>query len=346
MLSVQFSHSVMSYSLWPHELQPARLPFPSPIPGACSNSRPLSRWCHPTISSPVIPFSSCLQSFPVSGSFPMSQFFVSCDQSTGFSFSISPSSEYSGLISFRIDRLDLLAVQGTLKSLLQHHSSKASILQCLAFFMVQLLQPHCRGSTTSACWKSSRSYMMGTGGLWKALCPWDWRLPMESSPILSCLSQLYVQWKQWWMVKSQVCVEYIYPQIKKEVCVGNTYFRMGDSPRRGDKAQRGNVRWWPEEHERLIGERKGSTWRRLHWAGQSTRARRGGLLLLQAPKGGERGEWRSRCVPSHPTRHTFFLSWRTEPEAPVAGTEVYLSFEASEETFSADNGWIWCCMWG
>ena len=101
---------------------------------------PLSQWCHPTISSSVIPFSFCLQSFPASGSFPMSQFFVSGGQSI-FSFSISPSTEYAGLISFRMDWLDFLAVQGTLKSLLQHHSSKASILWHSAFFMVQLSHP-------------------------------------------------------------------------------------------------------------------------------------------------------------------------------------------------------------
>ena len=87
-------------------------------------------------SHPVVPFSSCLQSFPVSGFFQRSQFFASGGQSIGsLSFSISPSNEYSGLISFRIDQLDLLAVQGTLMSLLQHHGSKASILQRSAFFM-------------------------------------------------------------------------------------------------------------------------------------------------------------------------------------------------------------------
>ena len=87
--SVQFSCSVISGSLWPHELQHARLPCPSPTPGACSNSCPLSRWCHSTISSSVIPFSFCLQSFPVSGSFPMSQFFTSGGQSIGVSASTS-----------------------------------------------------------------------------------------------------------------------------------------------------------------------------------------------------------------------------------------------------------------
>ena len=74
--SVQFSLSVVSDSLRPHGLQHTRLPCPSPTPGACSNSCPLSRWCHPTISSSVVPFSSCPQSFPASGSFPMSQFFT------------------------------------------------------------------------------------------------------------------------------------------------------------------------------------------------------------------------------------------------------------------------------
>ena len=87
--SVQFSCSVISGSLWPQELQHARLPCPSPTPGACSNSCPLSRWCHSTISSSVIPFSFCLQSFPVSGSFPMSQFFTSGGQSIGVSASTS-----------------------------------------------------------------------------------------------------------------------------------------------------------------------------------------------------------------------------------------------------------------
>ena len=87
--SVHFSRLVMSNSLWPHGLQHARLPCPSPTPGACSSSCPLSWWCHPTISSFVIPFSSHLQSFPASGSFPMSQFFASGNQSIGASASTS-----------------------------------------------------------------------------------------------------------------------------------------------------------------------------------------------------------------------------------------------------------------
>ena len=133
--SVQFSRSVLFNSLPPHGLQNTKLPCPSPTPRAYSNSHPLDWWCHPTTSSSVVPF-SWLRSFPASGSFPMSQFFASGGQSIGsFSFNISPSNEYSGLISFRIDWLDLLAVQGTLKSLLQHHSSKASTLRCSAFFL-------------------------------------------------------------------------------------------------------------------------------------------------------------------------------------------------------------------
>ena len=88
-IRIQFSLSVMSDSLWPHGLHHARLPCPSPTPGACSNSCPLSQWCHPTISSSVIPLSSCLQSFPASWSFPMSQFFPSGGQSIGASASAS-----------------------------------------------------------------------------------------------------------------------------------------------------------------------------------------------------------------------------------------------------------------
>ena len=120
--SVQFSCLVMSDSLRPHGLQHARLPCPSTTPGVYSNSCPLSRWCHLAISSSVVPFSSCLQSFPASGSFQMSQFFTSGSQSIGsFSFSISPSNKYSGLISFRTDCLDLLAVQGTLSTTVEKY---------------------------------------------------------------------------------------------------------------------------------------------------------------------------------------------------------------------------------
>ena len=134
--------SVQSDSLWSHGLQHARLPCPSPTPRAYSNSCLLSQWCHPTIPSSVILFS-----FP--SVFPSIRVFYSesilCirwPKYWSFSFSISPSNEYSGLISLRLDWLDLLSVQGTLKSLLQHHSSKASILRCSTFFIVQLSHPY------------------------------------------------------------------------------------------------------------------------------------------------------------------------------------------------------------
>ena len=127
--SVQFSRSVVSDSLWPHGLQHARLTCPSPTPEACSNSHPLSQWCHPTISSSVVPFSSSLQSFQASGSFLMSELFPSWSKYWSFSFSFSPSSKYSGLISFRSDWFDFLAVQGTLESS-PTPQLKASILQC------------------------------------------------------------------------------------------------------------------------------------------------------------------------------------------------------------------------
>ena len=118
--SLQLSHPVVSNSLRPHESQHARPPCPSPTPRVYSNSRPSSRWCQPAISSSVVPFSSFPQSLPASESFPMSQLFAWVAKVLEFqSFN-----EHPGLISFRMDWLDLLAVQGTLKSLLQHHSSK------------------------------------------------------------------------------------------------------------------------------------------------------------------------------------------------------------------------------
>ena len=130
----------MSNSLWPHGLQHNRPPCPSPTPRVYSNLHALSWWCHPTISSSVIPFSSCPQSSPASGPFPMSQLFASGGQSIGISaLALVLPVNNSGLISFRIEWFDLLAVQGTLTSLLQHHSSKPSILLCSAFFIVQLI---------------------------------------------------------------------------------------------------------------------------------------------------------------------------------------------------------------
>ena len=146
---LSFSRQVMSNSLWPHGLQHTRLLCPSPS-GVCPSWWPLNRWCHPTVSSPVALSSFCLRSLPASGAFSVSQLFASDDQNTGVSASVSPSSEYSGLISFKINWFDLLAVQGTLKCLLQHHSSKASILRCSAFFMTRLLHPYVTPGKTTA----------------------------------------------------------------------------------------------------------------------------------------------------------------------------------------------------
>ena len=137
----------MSSSLWPHELQHARLPCPTPTPGAYSNSCPSRRWynhlllCHPLLLPPSV-FASIMI---------FSNESVLCIRWPKYwNLSISPSKEYSRLISFRIDWLDLLAVQGTLKSLLQHHSSKAAILQGSAFFMVQLSHPYITTGRTIA----------------------------------------------------------------------------------------------------------------------------------------------------------------------------------------------------
>ena len=128
----------MSSSLWPHGPKHTRIPCPSLSPGVCSNSCPMSQWCLPTISSSVAPFSSYSQSFLASGSFPVSWLFTSDGQSIG-AFSISPSNEYSKLISFRTDWLDLLGVQGTLKSL--HHNSSI-YSQCSVFFITQISHVH------------------------------------------------------------------------------------------------------------------------------------------------------------------------------------------------------------
>ena len=148
--SLQFSRSVVSDSLQPHESQHARPPCPSPTPGVHSNSHPSSQWCHPAISFccplfllPLIP-----PSIRVSPN--ESTLHMRWPKYWSFSFSIIPSKEHPGLISFRMDWLDLLAVQGTLKSRLQHHSSKASILQCSAFFMVQLSHAYMTTGKTTA----------------------------------------------------------------------------------------------------------------------------------------------------------------------------------------------------
>ena len=151
-LSVQFSRSVMSDSLRPQGLQHARLLCPSPTPGACSNSCPSIKsvmssnhliLCHPLFLLPSI--------FPsIRVFFNESVLCIRRPKYWSFSFNSSPSNEYSGLISLRIDWFDLLAVQGTLKSRLQHHSSKTSILWLSAFFMVQFSYPYMTTGNTIA----------------------------------------------------------------------------------------------------------------------------------------------------------------------------------------------------
>ena len=154
--TVQFSRSVVSDSLQPHGLQHARPPCPSPTPKAYPNSCPSRRWCHPTISSSSSPSPPTFNLSQHWGLFSESVLRIRWPKYWSFSFSISPSNEYSGLISFRMHWSDLLAFQGTFKSLLQHHGSKASILWCSAFFIVQL----------------SHTYM--TSGKTIALTRWTW----------------------------------------------------------------------------------------------------------------------------------------------------------------------------
>ena len=137
-----FSCSVMSNSLRAHGLQHARLPCPSPSPRVCSSSCPFSQWCHPTISSSVTPFSSCPWDFPTSGSFQVSSLFTSGVQSIGVQLQHQSFQWIFRVDFFRIDWFDPFAIQETLKSLFQYHSSKASILQTSAFFMVQLSLIH------------------------------------------------------------------------------------------------------------------------------------------------------------------------------------------------------------
>ena len=141
----------MSDSLRPQGLQDIRLPCPSPTPGDCSNSYPSSQWCNPTISSlchPLLLPPSVFSSIRVFSNESVLR--IRWPKYWSFSFSIDPSNEYSGLISFRMDWLDLLAVHGTLKSLLQHHHSKVSILWCSAVFIVQLSHPYMTTGKTIA----------------------------------------------------------------------------------------------------------------------------------------------------------------------------------------------------
>ena len=128
--------------LCPHGLQQARLPYTSAACGVYSNSCPLRRWCHPTISSSVAPSPPAFNPCRHQGLFKWVSSLHQVVKYWSFSFSISPSNEYSGLNSFQMDWLTILAVQRTLKSLLQHHSAKASALRCSAFFIVQHLYPY------------------------------------------------------------------------------------------------------------------------------------------------------------------------------------------------------------
>ena len=160
--SVQFSHSVLSDSLRPYETQHARPPCLSPTPGVHSDSRPSSQWCHPSpllLSHPLLlpPVPPSIKVFSNESNLRMRW-----PECWSFSFSISSSKEIPGLISVRMDWLDLLAVQGSLKSLLQYQSSKAAILWHSAFFMVQLSHPYTTTGKTIAltrdfCWQSKAS---------------------------------------------------------------------------------------------------------------------------------------------------------------------------------------------
>ena len=129
----------MSYSLWPHGLQHTRFFCSSPSPRVCSNSCPLNQWCHPIICHPFLLLPSIFPTISVFSS--ESTLCIRWPKYWSFSVGIISSNEYSGLISFRIDWFDLLAVQGTLKSLLQHHNSKTSILQHSASFIIQPSHP-------------------------------------------------------------------------------------------------------------------------------------------------------------------------------------------------------------
>ena len=142
LIGVPFSHSVVSNSLRPHGLQHTRFPCPSPTPGTYSklmNIKLVMPSNHLIVCHPLLLLPSIFPSIRVFSSESVLR--IRWPKYWSFSFSISPSNEYSGLISFRMDWLDLLVVQGTLKSLLQHHSSKASVLWCSAFFMVHISHP-------------------------------------------------------------------------------------------------------------------------------------------------------------------------------------------------------------
>ena len=156
-ISVMLSHSVMSNSLQRHGLQHTRLPCPSPNSRACLNSCPLTWWCHPNISFSIVPFSSHLQSFLASGSFPVNQFLASGGQSIGVS--ASPSvllMNFQDWFPLGLTGLILLLCKG-LSRLLQHCNSKASILRCSAYFMGQLSHTYMTtGKTIALIRRTSR----------------------------------------------------------------------------------------------------------------------------------------------------------------------------------------------
>ena len=172
----------MSDSLWRSGLQHTRHPHPLLSPGACSNSCPSSWWCHSTISSSYHPFLLLPSIFPSIRVFSNESVLrIRQPKYWSFSFNISPSNERPGLTSFRMDWLDLLAVQGTLNSLLQHHSSKASILQHSAFFIVQL----------SHTWLCMGLSLYTTTGITIALTRWTF-VGKVMSLIFNMLSRLVI----------------------------------------------------------------------------------------------------------------------------------------------------------
>ena len=155
-----FICSVVSDSLQPHGLQHFRYSCPSPSPRPCSNSCPLSQWCHPTTSSSVVPFSSCLLWFPALRSFPMSRSLHQVDKVLQLQLQISPFNEYSGLTSFMIDWFDLLAVQGTLKSspAPQFKIIKSSVLSLLYGSTLTSIHDYWKNQSsdyTDLCWQSN-----------------------------------------------------------------------------------------------------------------------------------------------------------------------------------------------
>ena len=226
----------MSNSLRPHGLQHARLPCPSLFLRVCSKSCALSWWHHPTISPSVVPFSSCPQSFLASVTFPMSPaLHIRWPKYWSFSFSINPSNEYSGLIFFRIDLFDLLAVQGTLKSLLQHHSLKTSILQHSAFFKALLFY-----SISGICFGTGAQRGQAFSNAWaheivKVLWPTS---QAHSNPCLQWVSS-YSKAKESRVTKTKVSGRLV-PQ-------GSKYFGMHFN--------------LPQAH------------RQMHWCGTSTKLR-------------------------------------------------------------------------